>query len=329
MRKTRAAFVTCGGDPFLSLVSLKLFKERFYDEIDRYYICYNADIDKKIVDFVSSRHNDPKVEFIYVDHGLGFGIPFNKCLEAGNEELILLLEDDGWSYKSGLLDSMFQKIEGGGVDAIGSPRFSCTDGIANKTREKYGLDYSGTGDKGPNFWPNFFFVKRADIMRTDLDFAGKGWAKGEYIKELDITVEDTECGDTFVWMCMQLRAMGLKFLDVGQRHAMPTEIEDIEKKAFNYEHGYFGWIHGGSLSSGWNGFLDGQFTADPVNEYAVMELESRAAFWTIAVNLEPYEEIKEFKDKYVDGIDKFVEHYKMDRGRIQKKVNIWKKLMKL
>ena len=326
---TRAALVTCGGDPFLALMMLKLF-ERWQDEVDKLYICFNADLDINVANYVKSRYDkNEKTEFIYVDHGLGFGIPFNKCLEAGEEELILLLEDDGFIYEKGLVDRMFKKIEGGAVDAIGSPRFSCTDGIAKRTKERYALDYSGSGDKGPNFWPNFFFVKREDLMKTDLDFAGKGWAKGEKIKELDLTVEDTECGDPFVWMCIQLRAMGLRFLDVGQRHAMPTEIEDIKTKAFNYEHGYFGWIHGGSLSSGWNGFLDGKFTAAPVNDYATQELESRVAFWRIAGDLEVYDEIKEFKNKYFEGIDNMVKHYKMNPARIQKKVNIWKALMKL
>lgn len=329
MRQTRSALVTCGGDCFLALVMLKLF-ERWESEVDKLYICYNADIDKSIVDFVKSRYDqNPKTEFIYVDHGLGFGIPFNKCLEAGNEELLLLLEDDGFIFKKGLVDKMFKKIESGECDAIGSPRFSCSDGITEASKKKYNLVYEGSGDRGPNFWPNFLFLKRADIMKTDLDFAGKGWKPGDYIKEIDLTCENEECGDTAVWLCMQLRALGLKFLDVGQRHAMPTEIEDKVKGTFNYEEGYFGWIHGGSLSSGWNGFLDGKLTDTVPNEYGLMEFESRVAFWTIAVNLEPYEEIGEFKKKYLEGIDKMVEHYGMNKDRINKKIQIWKGLMKL
>jgi len=327
---SRCAFISAGGDCFLSLLMLRLFK-RWRDEVDHLYICFNATIDPAISDYVASEYaKEPKATWIFSPKPLGFGIPINKCLEAcnegGKEDIILLLEDDGMIFEQGRVNDLFQKIEGGGVDAIGSPRFSCTDEIANAVKEKYGLDYSGTGDKGPVFWPNFFFVKREDLMKTDLNFAGKGWKAGEYIKELDMTCKEEQAGDTFVSTCLQLRAMGLKFHDVLQNHASPTEIEDIPLKRYNHDYGFQGWIHGGSLSSGWNGFL---LTPPSAQEgLSIQEFETRAAFWDLVSEVEEIPD-KEFTKRYRRGIDDFVREGGLNRGRVSQKKAFYKNLLKL
>lgn len=322
---SRAAFISSGGDPFLSLLMLRFFK-KWQDEIDHLYICYNAIIDKEIVNYLKEQFSDPKIEFIYVDHPLGFGEPIKRCLEKCTEDIILLLEDDGFVYKKGLLDEMFKKIESGEADALGSPRFSCSNGIAEATKNKYNLNYEGHDDAGPNFWPNFFFVKRADLLKTDLNFAGKGWKPGEYIKELDFTCTEEEAGDTFVWTCIQLRAMGLKFLNIPQHHASPTEIEDIELKRYNHRLGFIGWIHGGSLSSGWNGFLLNP--PPPPSGLSVQEFETRIVFWSIVSDIEEIPD-KEFTRKYKEGIENFINYCGLNRIRINQKIKFYRELMQI
>jgi hypothetical protein len=321
---TRAVFISCGGDPFLALLMLKLFK-RWKDEIDNLYICYNAEIDPEISKYLKEKFSeDPNINFIFVPKPLGFGEPIKKCLEVCNEDLILLLEDDGFVYKSGLIDSMFKKIESGECDALGSPRFSCSPGIAEATKKKYDLDYSGTDDAGPNFWPNFFFVKREDLLKTDLNFAGKSWKVGDCIKELDLTCENEEAGDTFVWTCIQLRAMGLKFISIPQNHASPTEIEDIPLKRYNHKNGFIGWIHGGSLSSGWNGFL---VNPPPEPEgLSKQEFETRAAFWDLISDDKDFPD-ELFTYRYKGGIENFIIKCKLDRERINQKKDFYKKLL--
>jgi hypothetical protein len=321
---TRATLISAGGDPFLSLLMLRLFK-RWRDEVDKLYICYNGIENPTIVNYLKSKFTeDPKVYWIYTPKPLGFGEPIKWCLNRCEEDLIVLLEDDGFVYKQGLLDSMFKRIESGEYDAIGSPRFSCSNGIAEATKKKYNLDYSGTGDKGPNFWPNFLFLKRADLLKTDLNFSGKGWKKGDYIKELDLTCEQDEAGDTLVWTCIQLRAMGVRFMDVLQCHASPTEIEDIPLKRYNQEKGFFGWIHGGSLSSGWNSFL---INPPPKPEgLSIQEFETRAAFWKLASDIEEIPD-KEFTKKYKYGIENFIKLCVLNRSRIWEKYMFYKELM--
>ncbi len=325
---SRCAFLSAGGDVLLLNLAIHFFKNVWQDEVDKMYICYNGIIEPKVLEFAKKIAVHPKIEFLYVPYPLGFGLPFTTCFNASKEDLILLLEDDGYIYKKGLVDECFKLIESGEYDMVGSPRRSCSDGIWNKSKEKYNLDYSGIDDVGPNFWPNFFFCKRSDLLKTTLDFGGHGWAKGEYVKELDFTAENEEAGDTFVWISMQLRALGLKAKTFNQCHAMPEEIEEYNKKFRNWQGQPFGWIHAGSLSSGWNGFLDGKYTPTPEG-YGLQELETRVAFWTIASDIEPFDEIKEFKDKYVAGIIAMIEHYNLDTTRIRKKMNIYKQLLRL
>lgn len=326
MRKTRAAFISAGGDPFLSLLMLRLFK-RWRDEVDKLYICYNADISSDIPEYLKEQFTqDPKITWIFVPKPLGFGDPVKECLKVCNEDLIVLLEDDGFVYEPGLLDSMFKRIESGECDALGSPRFSCSPEISEASKIKYNLDYSGTDDVGPNFWPNFLFLKREDLLKTDLFFGGKGWKKGEYIKELDLTCENDLAGDTFVWTCIQLRAMGVRFISVPQNHASPSEIEDVPLKRYNHKNGFIGWIHGGSLSSGWNVFLVNP-PAEPEG-MGKQEFETRAAFWQLISDTESIPNI-EFIQRYKEGINNFIEKCALDTFRIKQKYDFYKYLLQI
>jgi len=324
----RAAFLPLSGDPFVACLWLKFFKEVWQDEVDALYVCYNTDIDKKVVDFITKRFEHPKIHFTYIDHPAGASATLDTYFNVSKEETLLLIEEDGFIWKKGLVDSLFEKIECGEYDAIGSPRMSCTPGIAEATRIKYNLDYSGVGDKGPNFWPNFFFIKRDDLEKTTLHFGAKSWKKGEIIPGLGLKCEGDENGDTFVWMSIQLRAMGLRFLEVPQCHCYPLDIDDKLTGERLWLNADFGWLHSGSLSASWNVFLDGKYAQDS-SDFFKQEMETRVALWSMASELEPYEEIEDFKKKYDKGIMNLISHYHMDISRISKKIFMYKEVLKI
>jgi len=316
---SRAAFVPCS-DPFVSLLFSKLFKEVWQDEVDKLYVCYNSDIDRKIVDYVEKRFREsPKVVWIYVDHGIGNGEPINKCLNICEEDLILLLEDDSYIYKKGAVDGCFKRIENGECDALGSPRGSCDNELYNIAMLRFKNPQGYYGDIGPNFWPAFFFVKRKDLLRTDQNFASKTFPAGAWVKELGWAPTVDQCSDTFVWASIQLRAMGLRFCYVPQCKIYPehTSLRDLDP---------FGWTHSGSLSSGWSGrLLRGHFSPDKLSHSAeFLEHARRVAFWTMAANLEDYEEIAEFKKEYLRGIEGVINQYGLDRERIAERINGFK-----
>lgn len=328
---TRCVFLSSGGDPFLSLFVLKLFKERWHDEIDKFYICYNnhAGVPLEVAqEFISRAITDPKVELIYHKSGVGNGMPITEMAKIAKEDLVMLLEDDGFIFQPGAVNKCFQDIESDLTDIVGSPRFSCGTEIGEASKLKYDLDYSGYGDQGCNWWPNFFFCKREDLLRTDLDFGSHTFKPGDYCKELDYTFKDINHGDTFVWACMQLRALGLRSHSVPQHHAGPFEITDKENHEQNWHptQSWFPWIHGGSLSAGWGGYLSGAIP-DVSNDSAMQEMETRVAFWMICQ--QAIEGFEEFKLAYIKGQNELVTKVGLDWDRIHKKIKIYKELLKV
>lgn len=326
---TKAAFTSAYGDPLILLLVIKLFQERWYDEVDKYYVNVNnhASAPKEVMGELLSRlAQEPKVTLIYHPRGIGNGPPLTEMLQVCKEDLIMLVEDDGFIFELGHVSRCFQKIESDLADAVGSPRGSCGKEVWDAAQKKYNLDYSGYGDVGPNYWPNFFFVKRKDLLRTDLDFGSHTWQAGEYSKELDHTFKEINHGDTFVWACIQLRYLGLRFHSIPQYHASPTEPEDKMLRVMNWKDGTPYWIHGGSLSSGFGGYLSGQ--VPPLKtDMEKREIESRCAFWTIASDV--VEGFSDFKKQYKAGISNLIQKAGLEYARVQEKVNLYRSLMKV
>ena len=327
---TRAVFLSAGGDPFIASLALKLFKERWYDEVDRFYICYNNHAGVPLdaaQEFITTAITDPKVHLLYHPQGIGNGMPITEMTKIAQEDLVMLLEDDGFIFGSGIVNECFQKIEKDQCDAVGSPRGSCGMEVWDAMQKKYSLDYSGYGDVGPNYWPNFFFCKREDLLKTDMNFASKAFPEGAYFKELDHTFTAVNYGDTFVWADIQMRYNGVRFASVPQYHASPNEIEQYERKEDKWADGANPrWIHGGSLSAGWGGYLTGA-VPDVSTDSAKQEIESRVAFWRIALEATPG--YTQFRMEYAQGIHHLVNSAKLSQDRIQKKYNIYKQLLQV
>jgi hypothetical protein len=320
--------MSAGGDPFIALFALKLFKERWYNEVDKFYICYNnnCNVPQDVVDEFREAVKDPKVVLLYFPNGIGNGKPIEMMAKVATEDLVMLLEDDGFIFTPGIVDKCFKQIESGEVDAVGSPRFACGFEVSELLKKKYNLDYSGSGDRGPNYWPNFFFCKRKDLLKTDLDFASYTFYKGKFYPELGGTItKDGEYGDTFVWTCIQMRFLGVRFGSVEQKHASPYEFDDKLNSKGNWV-SPIPWIHGGSLSTSWGGYLSGMMP-NFTDDYGKQEIETRVAFWTICA-----QEIKgfgAFKYQYAVGIEKLIENAKLNEDRINLKIDIYKELMKI
>lgn len=324
----RAALLSSSGDPFILLLGIKFWKEWWYEEIDKLYINYNNHnkIPDKVVTECLSKLIDPKVVFVFHPNGIGNGPPQVELLKICNEDLILLLEDDFFVFESGVVDNYFKKIESDETDLLGSPRYSAGE-VGEAAKRKYNLDYSGIGDKGYAWWPTGFYCKREHLLKTDLDFGSKHYPKGEYFKELDYTFENDDYTDTFTWASIQLRYLGLKSIDIPQYHASPYEIEDKENKVMNWVDGKIPqYIHGGSLSTSWGGYLSGR-VPDMTAEISKREIESRVSFWQIASDI--VEGFDEFKKEYKQGIENLIVNANLDRDRIKAKYEFYRKLMRI
>jgi hypothetical protein len=329
---SRAAILAAEGDPYTLLFTVKLFKERWYDEVDALYIGYNnySGVDEEtIITIMRELIDEPKVTFIYHNDRVKHGPMCAELIRICKEDYVLFIETDSYIFQSGVVSKHFKSIESGKVDAVGSPRVSCSQEILDFSKEKYDLNYEGLGDKGPNFWPCFFFCKREDLLKTDLDFGGKDFKKGKHYKEIDYKFKDDCTGDTFVWASMQLRALGLSFKEVRQHKASPTEIEEKANGTMNWDGSDFDWIHAGSLSAGLSKLFKGKKIPKDPSDIEKQEMETRIAFWCIAFYSIDIGGCLRTKTMYRDGIDNLVKEMKLDEGRIQEKIQIYKELLRV
>ena len=260
--RSRAAILPFLGDPFLFYYWLHFFDTVWGKEIDKLYITLNSPIEKPVVDFIKKLCDDrPKIKLIYSNQMGDHGPSITKTLKLVEENLVMLIEDDGFIFKPGIVDFCFSQLESGNFDIVGSKRGSCHNEILQGAQKTWGISYEGEGDQGPNFWPNFFFASKHLLMQTDQNFAAKAWHKGDYIKEMDHTVLDEVIyGDTFVNTSIQLRAIVSisRIYIVPQYHGSPDDLKHAEAGKYLFD-GQAPWTHVGSLSSGVGGVLRDEY----------------------------------------------------------------------
>lgn len=255
----------------------------------RFYQRWQHTVDQLLIDF-----NDD-------DHGLALARLVDKC----EHEYIMFIEEDGIILKPEYVEQCFQWIESGEYDIVGSQRPSCNPEISEAAKQRWGLEYNPPGgrDPGPNFWPNFFFCKKSDLLKTDLNFSAGGWEPGEYIESLDYTVSTPHAigGDTMVPMSLQLRALGLKIKYVNQYHSCPEDLEYAGSNKHIWD-GECPWFHMGSLS----GFFN-----KPTTVQESLELERRAMWHELCGT----------------NIDDIISEFELDRGRIDQMKEIYRRII--
>lgn len=351
---SRAVFLPSTLEPYIDQLWLKNF-EMWQDEIDRLYVYFNGDIEKPVVDFLIRKfEKNPKIKVIYHKGMTQHGSALAELTRLATEEYVMWIEEDGYILQKGTVDGHFKMIESGAVDVIGSPRVSSSMDLQQYVSKKYNVDISGTGDKGVGLWPNFFFAKRSDLMRTDMNFNAIRWVKGQYIKEIDWTVEPENGNDirtdTFVWGAIQLRALGLKIKEVRQFHAFPYWEGDYRSHT-NVFSPDANWIHVGSLSGSLNGILtdDGgnplstrELNRTPLpsgwklpdycnSEAERKEFQRRCAFYLMAYRMFEVEskEIEEFGKLYLKAVNRVIDQYRLDKQDIEQQIQVYSHLLKL
>lgn len=347
---SRAVILPYPGDPFLLNYWLHLFDTIWGSEVDKLYIYLNSPIEKAVVDYIRDLClKNPKNNFQYVPNQTDHGPAIDRTLDIVTEDLIMLVEDDGFIFKPGMVDFCFKKIESGDYDIVGSKRGSCNMEILTAAQAKWGLMYEGEGDQGPNFWPNFFFISKELLLKTDRNFSGKAWYKGEVVEGLGHTViQEIIHGDTFVNTSLQLRGIVPieRIFIVPQYHGHPDDLDHAKRGKYLFD-GQAPWTHIGSLSSGVGGVLrddqNRQLTRrliDPPagttrlpkewcqTEAEKQEWERRVQWWlTFIERVEGKVEITEFANLYYNAVMQIIEQYNLSMSNIRQRQKIYKNIL--
>lgn len=353
MNRSRAVLLPHPADPCMFTYWLHLF-EIWESEVDKLYIYVNSPIEKPVIRYMHSLVADnPKINWQYNDVQTEHGFAIDRMLDIVQEDNIMLVEDDGYIFKPGVVDKYFSALESDNYDIVGSARGSCSMEIWEASRLKYDLNYSGLGDVGPNFWPCFFFSLKNVLLQTDRNFGAKHWPKGTQIKELGYTVMEDGCyGDTFVNTSIQLRKLVPKdrILMIPQYHGSPDDLEHYEKQ-YNLFDGVCPWVHVGSLSSGTHGVLQDDFgrplarrLIDPPKESPALagvcnteqerrEWERRVQWWQtfldyfLEANMGSLNaSMLEFAGLYKNAIKRIIHQYSLRTENIAKRQHIYKTL---
>jgi hypothetical protein len=310
---TRAALLPTRGDPFSIMLNLHYFDTVWQDEVDRYHILLNSPLEFDVVRFLQARATrNPKVTFTYVDHALDHGPTLTEMVKAAKEDILVLMEDDFLVYKKGCIDTFCKAVESGSYDIVGDPTHQqCDAELEQAIRQRFGLPMD-------SWWPCFFFARRADLLRTDMHFSSKRFPPGERIELLDCTPSVLQCADTFVWMSLQLRALGLRALNID--HHRDSTMQG----------NYSDYSHNGTISSAVDAIftddedrplsirkLPNAFKYETTLEGGAYEMERRLVWHLLMVERfwDEAAEIAEFRDLYKKAILKYAMKFGLFEGR--------------
>lgn len=354
MERSRAAILPFPGDPFLLSYWLKYFNEVWGDEVDKLYIYLNSTIEAPVVDYIKELcASNPKINLQYQNHQIEHGDCIDRTLDIVTEKHVMLIEDDAFIFKKGIVDGAFKKLESGEAEIVGSKRGSCAFSILQAAREKWNIDYEGLGDQGCNFWPCYFFCSKELLLKTDRNFKAKAWNRGDVVPGIEMIVtEDVIYGDTFVNTSLQLRALvpESKIIYLPQYHGSPDDTMHYEKHQYLFD-GYAPWTHIGSLSTGVGGILQDEFSR-PLAARKVLEagkptqldtqycqsegehkeFERRVQWWLTFWEkagplLDPMKtELQEFYTLYGKAVNRIIEQYGLNISNIRQRQRIYAKL---
>lgn len=336
---SRAALLPTRADPFFLRLNFLYFENVWQNEVDRLYVLLNSPVEIEVIDSIQSfLSTNSKVDFEYIDHGIGHGNALANLMKRANEDVLLFIEDDSIIFKKGIVDTLCNLIEKNVVDCVGTPRYDLYNVQKHEAIEYFADDRILPGG---DYWPCFFFARRCDLMKTDMHFAPKSMKTGEHIPSLQWATTKDDFFDTCGWVSWQLKAMKLRFLDVEQYRNTP---QDVDGMTLIFD-GVCPWIHTGSDTSAQeNIFTDDKNVSlarrttegelpfcENIGCQGVnpLEIEKRIAWALLSwrVFRKDFNNISDYADLYKKSIDKYIIGCKLNMIRIEKFIEIYRKLI--
>lgn len=325
---SRAVILPTPGDPFLLQYWLKLYRGVWGQEIDRLYVHLNSPAPADVADYMKTLLDKPKISFRYTDRMIDHGEAIKQILADVTEDYVMLVEDDGLIFDSGMVDWCFRQLESGRFDIVGSKRGSCGAEILEVASKKWKIPMDGYGDQGCNFWPCYFFTKTS-ILRKIENFGAKMWYAGDYVEPLDFYTMKDQAGDTFVEASLILRNMipAERIQIVPQYHTHPDDITHSEQKQSIWD-GMAHWLHIGSLSSGAYNLLDPSrpLPTMPETDFDKREYERRVQWWLTFWEKRDVMALESYAQVYKAGIDRIIQGYNLHMKQIRKRQKLYEEV---
>src|SRR3990167_1879978 len=330
MRQTRAAIVGTGGFPLVLRLFLETFKV-WQDEVDVLYVVVDNWYDESVKNYTYNLVKQfPKVKLIDIklEHpGVGWPNSYNVALDAGEEQTLLILHDDTFIYKKGVVDKYFKLAEEGKVVTPMHGIYEPKDLVDKAILKKYGWT-----NPPFSFLLYFLFISRENLEKTSQDFNGVGWNIGDDIPLLDIKNSPTTIGgDTGFLLGLELFEKDVPIYPIPRSETAGLNYEEgdiipiltqwMENKENIFEEG---WVHlqntGNTLPAWFKEDLDAR-------KWQVKLEEVRLAWMYEMMRTDSFDEIPEFKKKADDIFNGVMIRCGGDLERVKTLANIFHSLL--
>jgi len=343
---SRAVVVSTSGDPFLLYFWYLSYKKFWREEVDRVYITGSTPAKGEILDslkFICSLdskiiflHNQVKETKILTIPGLLAELE-NAYLQAP-EDYMGLLEDDLCVFRSKVIDQQFRFLESNQFELVACQRSVGVIELQTHLATKgYPID---------GIWPSWVFCRTNLLRQISIEWApvlkslpggnvlgATTYPKGTVFAPFDYTLKETFGEEAF----------GIAGALLGKRVSRVLKV-DMNSHRMQREHriAALDWIHFGGLA-GDNGIYSVLRNPDlqspllePAPRYqnvdyisravcsgSTMEWERRAGNFLAFAQAWNLPILKSFHQKYIESIDRLIDHWKLSRSSVEKFANLF------
>lgn len=285
---SRAVLLGTGAFPPILRLWLETYR-KWQNEVDKLYIAVdNWNIPEARGYFLNLIKEFPNA--VILENTRGWPDSYADAYKQSKEDNFLIMHDDTFVYKKGIVDNYFKIAEQGEVVTQKHEIYSPVDIVNAVLGKKYNWN-----SPPYSFLLYFLFISRQNLEKTSLNFNGIGWKKGDDIPLLGIeNATDGIAGDTGFLLGLELFEKQVPF------HWIPDRS---------------GWVHlqnTGNTIPLW-------FTQDiDARAWDLKVEEARLAWLYEMMRTESFDEIPEFKKKCEDILKKVVLKCGSDIDMIEK-----------
>jgi hypothetical protein len=239
---TKAVVTHFDGDPFLLNFWLSLYSKYWQGECDKVYltVSYHKNlISQRIIDYEKKLLDHyPEIKYTFVDNWEIPEIANPRSIKEVTEELVGLIESDGFIYERGIVAQCFKLLEDG-QDLVAPPYELIKDAYLN-------------GDLHTNGYMRCFLFTKMELLRkTDLDFLPKLIPANTKINDTEYSTQVDVPLDCFGWMSWQLALLLPKTTYTPAINLTPDNILS--------PYSNFKWIHVRQMQSSTLGMGGGDY----------------------------------------------------------------------